>query len=607
MLNDLNLRPRLQSPKPPEQRAAIHFWIRALENVCLMDESPTMTLPVMLEDLAGTYGDRPALLGEGECLSFRELAVRSNRYARWAVEQCLGFGDVVCLLMPNCPDYVAVWLGLTRVGCTVALLNTNLRADALVHSICAAGSIRLIVGNAHLPALEAIADRLSPEARVWVHGHSGHARWPAIESELMLCSELPLSPLERPLPTARDRALLIYTSGTTGLPKAANVTHRRVLEWSLWFAGMMDTQPDDRLYNCLPMYHSVGGVVAIGAMLVKGGSVLIRPRFSATRFWDDVTDGGCTIFQYIGELCRYLAAAPPHSKERLHRLRLACGNGLQADVWDAVRRRFGIPRILEFYAASEGGISLYNCEQRPGAIGRIPPAMAHRFQLALIRCDPGSGAPFRDAAGRCVECCIGEAGEAIGRIGSRPGPSARQFDGYTDPDASSAKILHDVFEEGDRWFRSGDLMRQDSAGYFYFVDRIGDTFRWKGENVSTVEVETVIRAFPGVTDAVVYGVAVPGHDGRAGMAAITTNGHFDITGLRRHLAAALPEYACPLFVRVCPTIETTGTFKPVKQRLAHEGYSKGSDPVWFNDRRVGQFVVCDATLRLALQEQVRRL
>jgi fatty-acyl-CoA synthase len=601
------MKPNTPSSDQRSRRAAMAAWIRALEYTGIRNDTPGMTLCAMLDGLAFTHGDSVALLGEGEELSFRDLAARANRYARWAIAQNLVPSDVVCLLMDNRPDYAAIWLGLGRAGCAVALLNTNLVGDALLHSIGAAGSTALIVEGGLLPAVTAIADQLPSGTRVWLHGPSGAGHWPGIEPELASHNSAPLSVAERPLPRPQDRALLIYTSGTTGLPKAANVTHARILEWSFWFAGMMDTQPGDRLYDCLPMYHSVGGVVAIGAMLVKGGSVLIRARFSASHFWDDVVDGDCTIFQYIGELCRYLTLSPPHPKERHHRLRLACGNGLQRDVWETVQQRFGVPQILEFYAATEGSVSLYNCEGRPGAVGRVPPFLAHRFPVALIRCDPGSGAPLHDDAGFCIACRPDEVGEAIGQILDQPGSPARQFDGYTDRRASEAKVLHGVFTGGDRWFRTGDLMRKDTAGYFYFVDRIGDTFRWKGENVSTTEVAAVLRAFPGVVEAVVYGVNVSGHEGRAGMAAITTDTLFDLAGLRAHLMATLPTYAHPLFVRCRTGLDMTGTFKLVKGKLAEEGYANANDPVWFNDRIAGQFVAFDAALLQSIGERTRRL
>jgi fatty-acyl-CoA synthase len=585
---------------------ATQAWIRALSAVKILDQAPTVTLPALLDGLAETHGDRVALLGEGQEFSYRALAAGANRIARWAVAQGFAKGEVVALLMPNCPDYVATWLGLTRAGCVVALLNTNHAGDALLHSLRIARATNVIVDSAFVPTLAAIADRLALDTGIWVQGDAA-SPWPRFETALAACDDATLAAGEIALPQQRDTALLIYTSGTTGAPKAARVTHGRIVEWSFWFAGMMDARGDDRLYDCLPLYHSTGGVVAIGAMLVKGGSVLIRARFSASRFWDDVADGGCTIFQYIGELCRYLVASPPHPREREHRLRLACGNGLQREPWLAFAERFAVPQILEFYAATEGSVSLYNCEGRPGAIGRVPPFLAQRFPVALIRCDAETGTPLRDAAGRCIPCGPDEIGEAIGRVLDATATPARQFDGYTDSAASDKKLLSDVFAPGDRWFRTGDLMRKDASGYFSFVDRIGDTFRWKGENVATTEVAGVIRTCPGITDAVVYGVKLPNHEGRAGMATITTADGFDLASLWAQLDKALPAYAQPLFLRIATGLDQTGTFKLTSTKLAREGYAQASDPVWFNDRAACGFIACDAALLQAIESGEKRL
>jgi fatty-acyl-CoA synthase len=589
------------------RRQAMEAWVRALENTKDLGSRPDLTLCGMLDQLAATHGQRIALTDDQVTFTYQDLADRANRHARWAIRQGLRSGDVVGLLMANQPDYAAIWLGLTLAGCTVALLNTNLAGPAIIHGLSTAGSTALIVGTTLIPALESVTDQLPGNLRIWCHGADRVGEWRALEPEVAAMDPAPLSETECRRPMARDRALLIYTSGTTGMPKAANVTHARVIEWSLWFAGMMDSGPEDRLYDCLPMYHSVGGVVALGAMLVNGGSVLVRPRFSATRFWDDIVDGGCTIFQYIGEICRYLAVTPPHPKERAHRLRLACGNGLQGDVWEDIQARFAIPRILEFYAATEGSVSLYNCEGRPGAIGRVPPFLAHRFPTAIVRSDPETGEPLRDGDGLCIVCGPDETGEALGQVVEQAGAAARRFDGYTDAGASAAKLLRDVIHKGDVWFRTGDLMRKDAAGYYYFVDRMGDTFRWKGENVSTTEVAAVLRACPGVIEAVVYGVKVPGQEGRAGMAAITSGPDFDLETLRDHLAAALPDYAQPLFVRSRASLDVTGTFKLVKGKLAEESYDGTDDPVWFNDRQAGRFLSCDANVIRSIANGTRRV
>jgi len=375
------------------------------------------------------------------------------------------------------------------------------------------------------------------------------------------------------------------------------------MQWSHWFAGMMDTRPSDRLYNCLPMYHSIGGVAATGALLVNGGSVVLRPRFSARRFWDDVAEWDCTLFQYIGELCRYLLNTPPHPREAEHRIRLCCGNGLRADVWNEFTRRFRIPEILEFYAATESNVSLYNCEGKPGAIGRIPSFLAHRFPIALVKFEIETGEPVRNDEGFCIRCSTNEVGEAIGKIvddGSSPGS---RFEGYIDAEASDKKVLRNVFANGDAWFRTGDLMRRDEQGYFYFIDRTGDTFRWKGENVSTTEVAETISACPGVIEAVVYGVTIPGTEGRAGMAAVVVSERFDLVAFRRHLAERLPEYARPVFLRIRGEIETTATCRPKKQALSREGYDPAviRDALYFHDHAREAFVTLDTALYERIQ------
>ena len=575
--------------------SAAKGWLRALALTKPIAQEPTRVLPVIIEELADRFGGAPALLSDRECLSFRALADRANRYARWALAQGLGKGETVCLLMPNRPEYMAIWLGITRAGGVVALINVNLVGSSLAHSIDIVAPKHIIVAEELIDAFEAAQRHVTSAAKVWSHG-GAHGRFPDIEDAI---EWLPTASLtDVPPPTVSDRALYIYTSGTTGLPKAANVSHFRLMQWSHWFAGMMDTQPSDRMYNCLPMYHSVGGVVATGAVLVNGGSVVIRDKFSASRFWDDVVRWDCTLFQYIGELCRYLVHAPAHDSERRHRLRLACGNGLRGDIWSGFQDRFGIPRILEFYAATEGNVTLFNYEGRPGAIGRIPSFLAHRSPTALVRYDTERDEIVRDERGRCIRCRTHEAGEAIGKILEGPGSIASHFEGYSDRRASESKILRDVFEVGDAWFRTGDLMRKDDAGYFYFVDRIGDTFRWKGENVSTSEVAATISRLPGIIEASVYGVTVPGAEGRAGMAAIVGDGPIDLAALRAHLVKELPAYARPLFLRLREEIEVTATFKHRKNALVDDGYDPDatSDPIYFDDAGRGAFVPLERQL-----------
>jgi fatty-acyl-CoA synthase len=400
--------------------SASKAWLRALELTAPIPIHRERVLPVVIEEMAVRMGDAPALLSDRERLTYRGLAARANQYARWALAQGLAKGEVVCLLMPNRPEYMAIWLGITSVGGVVALLNTNLVGASLAHCVRAVRPKLAIVDAEMAGVWSGAAEFVEAAPVVWVHGGDEGA-WRRIDPEVEGFSGEALSVGERRAVGIEDLALYIYTSGTTGLPKAAKVSHARMMQWSHWFAGMMEVTQADRMYNCLPMYHSVGGVQAPGAMLVAGGSVVIREKFSASQFWSDVVRWDCTLFQYIGELCRYLLHAAPSAEETSHKIRLACGNGLAAEVWDRFQERFRIPRILEFYATTEGNVSLFNVQGRRGAIGHIPPYLAHRFSPALVKFDVEAGEPARDASGLCIRCGTNEVGEALGKVRDDPG------------------------------------------------------------------------------------------------------------------------------------------------------------------------------------------
>ena len=593
--------PRLRG-KP----SAAKSWLKAIELTSRIETNPRRLFADVVEDWAERQPDRPALVSDSETLSYRALADRVNRYARWALSAGIGAGDTVCLFMPGRPDYVAAWLGITSVGGVVALINTRLVGPSLSHCINVAAADHVILGHDLAAVFEKAEPHLKRVPKIWLHG--GEAAEAGIEAILDGLDGSPLTPAERRGVTINDRALLIYTSGTTGLPKAASVSHRRILNWGGWFAGLTDASPEDRLFDCLPLFHSVGGVVAPCSMLTAGASVVLSDKFSAGSFWRDIVRWDCTLFQYIGELCRYLLKAPASESESRHRLRLACGNGLRGDIWEAFQARFSIPQILEFYAATEGNFSLYNVEGKPGAIGRIPPLLAHRFPAAIVRVDAELGVPIRNAEGLCVPCDRGEVGEAIGRIGTADDGGGR-FEGYTNTAETEKKVLRDVLAKGDAWFRTGDLMMIDESGYFHFVDRIGDTFRWKGENVATSEVNEAVVDCPGVVEATTYGVEVQGADGRAGMVAIVTDGRFDLAEFGNHLARRLPAYACPAFVRICATLDSTETFKQKKQDLIRAGFDphRVTDPLFFRDPKSGAFLPIDAASYARISEGSIRL
>jgi fatty-acyl-CoA synthase len=592
--------------RPRGKPSTAKSWLKAIELTSRIEANPNRLFADLIEDWAARQPDRPALMSDHTTLSYRELNERIHRYARWALAADIGKGDTVCLFLPAEPDYLAAWLGLTSVGVVAALINTKLVGSSLAHCIDVAEAGHVIVGQELEAAFEEVRPRLKRAPKIWRHGET--ANQSDIQTALAGLDTAPLNASERRGAGIDDRALLIYTSGTTGLPKAASISHRRILNWGGWFAGLTNASPEDRLFDCLPLFHSVGGVVAPCSMLAAGASVVLTDKFSAGHFWRDVVRWDCTLFQYIGELCRYLLKARPSEFEKQHRLRLACGNGLRGDIWDNFQARFSIPQILEFYAATEGNFSLYNVEGRPGAIGRIPPLLAHRFPAAIVRVDAETFTPLRNVEGLCMACAIGEAGEAVGRIGTADGAGGR-FEGYTNATETEKKILRDVFAKGDAWFRTGDLMKIDDGGFFHFVDRLGDTFRWKGENVATSEVNEAILECPGVIDATTYGVAVPGADGRAGMAAIVTDASFDFDEFSDHLSRRLPAYACPVFVRLSAALEATETFKQKKQDLIRAGFDPRTvaDPLFFRDAKSGRFMPLDVGQHTRLLQGVVRL
>ena len=572
---------------------------RTLRRTRPIGRNPRRIFPLVVDEIAARYGDKPALYSDRESLTYRALVARSHRYSRWALAQGLARGEVVALLMTNRPEYVAIWLGIIRAGGAVALLNTNLTGAALAHCIDIAMPRHVIAAGDLVEALASSDPYRKTAPRIWVHGEPPGMRsdHPRIDKAVESLDARPLARRERPALTIEDKALFIYTSGTTGMPKAANINHFRLMLASHAFVGVMDARPHDRMYDCLPMYHTSGGVCATGAMLAVGGTVFIREKFSAREFWDDIARERCSLFMYIGELCRYLVNSPPHPKERAHRLRLCCGNGLRGDVWAQFLSRFGVP-ILEFYAATEGNVTLFNFDGKPGAVGRLPWFLKRSFPTRIVRFDLDRDEPLRNAQGLCEEAAPGETGEAVARIFDDPSMPAGRFEGYADAAETERKILRGVFEPGDAWFRSGDLMRRDADGYFYFVDRIGDTYRWKGENVSTTEVAETICGFAGVNDANVYGVAVPGHEGRAGMAAIVCDRGLDLKALRSYLAARLPDYARPVFLRVVEEIDVTATFKQRKLTLVKEGFDPAciGDPLYVDDPKRRAFAPIDEAL-----------
>ena len=524
-----------------------------------MRTGQTATLLDVALDNARSAPHQLAYEMDEQRLTWAQLADASSRVAHVLSRAGVARGDVVALIGRNSPFYIALILGITRVGGVAALVNPHLRKRPLAHAVETSGARVAVVEQALEQALRS-ADNITDQlADVLVYGGG------PMDQKL---TDAPAKPYPPATIDDEQDFVYIYTSGTTGLPKPCRVSHTRALTAGSGFGHLVyEFRPGDKLYSVLPLYHSSALLLGVAATMVCRIPMAIRESFSASAFWDDVHRYGATTLLYIGELCRYLVNTPEHPRERRNSIRMATGNGLRPDVWPKFRDRFGIHDIREFYGATEAPGFIVNLTGREGSVGRMP--LNGFGLLRLVQFDVDRDELIRDRKGHCIPCGPGEVGELLIRIPKSTQPGL-DFRGYTDADATEKKIIRNAFGADDAYFRTGDLLRQDDDGFFYFVDRIGDTYRWKGENVSTAEVADVITKNDGVKEAAVVGVHVPGMDGQAGLIAVVTDGDFDPDHLW-DAASDLPSYAQPRFVRVLPSLSTTGTFKIQKSQLKQEG------------------------------------
>lgn len=555
------------------------------------------------QTLALVGPDKPLLVfidGEDDSparsVTYGEMEAASNRVASWARSIGIARGDCVALLMNNQPEYVMIWLGLAKLGVTTALVNPALKGSSLEHAIGLCGAEVLVHGSDLQDSVDGLSMAESMRiVRVLAPGGApGRAPGGAVganpDEEALDLSRFPADPVDphtREGVEITDTLFHIFTSGTTGLPKAARIHHLKLVGGGRVLSRVYGVGQADRIYCCLPLCHSSATIIGLGTTLRVGATLVLRRRFSASRYFADCAEHGATVGMYIGELCRYLCATPPGPHDRGHSLRLVLGNGMRPDVWSTFVERFGVPCVGEFYASTEGNANLLNMDNTFGAVGFVSRLIERRYPVKLIAVDPETGEVRRDPqTGLCVLAATDEPGELVGLVDNRD--VTRRFDGYTHKADTRRKLITNVSVAGDVYFRTGDLLRKDADGYMFFVDRIGDTFRWKGENVSTTEVAQVLGAIPSVLEANVYGVEIPGHDGRAGMAALTLQEGTDPDQLDwDRLAGAahehLADYAVPVFLRVVSKMKITGTFKHQKVHMRDEGADPSvvSDPIYF--------------------------
>ncbi|XP_075985407.1 fatty acid transport protein 3 [Anticarsia gemmatalis] len=545
-------------------------------------------------EVAKANADKKAFVMDNRALTFREGDELSNRISWYFKRQGFKPGEVIAVFMETQPEYVFIWLGLAKIRVVAALINNNLKGAQLIHCLRCAGCKALIFGDEMSEVIKEIQHEI-PDIPLFQFNTPDREIAPVLQDTAPLAAELkemssdPVVDAGRATP--RDTVLYIYTSGTTGFPKAAVITNIRYMLIPLGVQRAAQLTSADVVYDPLPLHHTAGGVLGAGLAIISGLTVVLRKKFSATNYWADAAKHGCTAAQYIGEICRYLLAVPPGPNDRAHKVKVVFGNGLRPQIWEEYVQRFGVKRVLEFYGATEGNSNLVNLDSKVGAIGFLSRMFATIYPLTLVKCDEITGEILRNSNGRCIQCGPHEPGLLLGKIDKRK--AILTFSGYSDKSASEKKMVRNVRTEGDCYFNTGDVLVMDHYGYFYFKDRTGDTFRWRGENVSTAEVEGVLSTLIGLKDAIVYGVQIPNVEGKAGMAAIADpNKSVDLVSLAKGLKSSLPAYARPLFVRILPEPPLTSTFKLKKKELMEQSFTPSlhPDPIYFLDQKSGEYV-----------------
>lgn len=547
--------------RAPAVLADLPVIVRGAMTGLLAQPGSKKSIGTVFQERAARYGDRVFLRMGDQQLTYRDANAAANRYAAVLAARGVGQGDVVAIMLRNSPNTVLAMLAAVKCGAVAGMLNYHQRGEVLAHSL----------GLLDAKVLIAETDLVSAVAEC---GGSGSTETLTVEDlERFAVSAPATNPASASAVHARDTAFYIFTSGTTGFPKASVMTHLRWLKALAAFGGIgLRLKSSDTLYCCLPLYHNNALTVALSSMINSGATLALGKSFSASKFWDEVIANDATAFIYIGEVCRYLLNQPAKPTDRAHKVRLIAGNGLRPEIWDEFTKRFGIARVCEFYASSEGNAAFINVFNVPRSTGLFP------MPLAYVEYDPDTGAPLRDDNGRVRRVPAGEPGLLLSPVNR-----LQPFDGYTDKESSEKKLVRNAFREGDCWFNTGDVMSPQGMGHAAFVDRLGDTFRWKGENVATTQVEAALASDDSVEDCTVFGVEVPRTGGRAGMAAVKLRGgaEFDGQSLARSVYDQLPGYALPLFVRVVDSIEQTTTFKSRKVELREQAYgSDVGDPLY---------------------------
>ncbi|XP_072401319.1 long-chain fatty acid transport protein 4-like isoform X2 [Diabrotica undecimpunctata] len=576
---------------PRDVRALIRYVFLLIQVKSLQRNNQTISQ--IFQKHVKKHPNKTCIIFEDQEWTFAQVDEYSNKIANIFKSHGYKKGDKVALFLENKPEFICIWLGLSKIGVITPLINTNLRLTTLVHSITIAKSQAIIFGTELSDAISEILDKIEAEVALYqisCNNNIENVNQKYHNLDTLVKEASSICPTVKDPLNHHDCLVYIYTSGTTGLPKAAVITNSRYIFIAAAINKMCNFKSSDVFYTPLPLYHTAGGCMTVGQMLIFGATIVIRKKFSASGYFSDCRRYKATVAQYIGEMCRYILAVSPSDKDKNHNIRMIYGNGLRPQIWREFVDRFNIPLVSEFYGATEGNANIVNIDNTVGAIGFVSRIIPSVYPISIIKVDQNTGEPIRNAKGLCMPCKPNEPGVFIGKI--IPNNPSRAFLGYVDEEASKKKVVHDVFHHGDSAFLSGDILVADEFGNLFFKDRTGDTFRWKGENVSTAEVEAVISNLVDYKDVVVFGVEIRGQEGRAGMAAILDpDEKVDMTRLMAGLKKTLPSYARPIFIRILSKIDLTGTYKLKKNDLQDQAFdpSKISDNIYYLDSTKGTY------------------
>lgn len=547
------------------------------------------------EQWATERPDVPAVLYQDRVLSYADLDAAANQLAVVLHNKGVERGDVVAFGMENRPEFYVGVLALAKLGAVGSLINIQQVGDRLVYSVEKVTPKLVLFGSECIASLQAAWPTPTAPVLVWQDPESPQDAGSYAEDITDVIAAADPGGYDKSWRdglVAGDMFVYVFTSGTTGFPKAAKLSHVRWLNTGDGMSALLEFRPDDVFYCTLPLYHSAGLMSLTSMCLAVGGTMAMRRKFSVSQFWDDIRKHNVTVTQYIGEMCRYLMAQPEQADDADNPLRAMIGSSIGMDIWAAFKERFAVDQIFEGWGATEANTGMTNVDEKIGAVGRVP--FKEMSNIRLVRFDVEADDHIRDENGFLIECEPDQPGEVVARILALPDSAAGRFEGYTDAEATEAKILRNVFEEGDAYFCSGDLMKRDADDYFYFLDRIGDTFRWKSENVSTMEVAEELSGFDGIAFCNCYGVRVPGTEGRAGMVALglKDGASFDAVGFYKFAKERLAHYAVPLFVRIAEELDMTSTLKMRKVDFQRQGYDPAAmdDPLYVIDDAAGAYV-----------------